>query len=106
MINLTSFPPIKFRLHVHSVANLTDTYLNLNFSQTLIHVLVYSELGLIQADGLAEIRDVLRTSVFIPFMEYPQGLNIVASITEPGIRSRIPLICEEEKRKEKDLYYT
>lgn len=30
-------------------------------------------------------------------MEYPQGLNIVASITEPGIRSRIPLIWEEEK---------
>lgn len=28
-------------------------------------------------------------------MEYPQGLNIVASITEPGIRSRIPLICED-----------
>lgn len=37
----------------------------------------------------------LLTSVFIPFMEYPQGLNIVASITEPGIRSRIPLICED-----------
>lgn len=38
------------------------------------------------------------TSVFIPFIEYPQGLNIVASITEPGIRSRIPLICENRTR--------
>lgn len=37
------------------------------------------------------------TSAFIPFMEYPQGLNIVASITEPGIRSRIPLICGRKK---------
>lgn len=35
------------------------------------------------------------TSAFIPFIEYPQGLNIVASITEPGIRSRIPLIYEK-----------
>lgn len=38
------------------------------------------------------------TSVFIPFIEYPQGLNIVASITEPGIRSRIPLICKFKKK--------
>lgn len=44
--------------------------------------------------------NVLLTSVFIPFMEYPQGLNIVASITEPGIRSRIPLICEDTKVQE------
>lgn len=36
------------------------------------------------------------TSAFIPFIEYPQGLNIVASITEPGIRSQIPLICDRE----------
>lgn len=44
----------------------------------------------------------LLTSVFIPFMEYPQGLNIVASITEPGIRSRIPLICEDTTDNLKD----
>lgn len=40
------------------------------------------------------------TSAFIPFIEYPQGLNIVASITEPGIRSLIPLICNETQRKQ------
>lgn len=37
------------------------------------------------------------TSAFIPFIEYPQGLNIVASITEPGIRSQIPLICDRKR---------
>lgn len=44
------------------------------------------------------LRGAELTSAFIPFIEYPQGLNIVASITEPGIRSQIPLNWERKRR--------